>query len=117
MLDPKTRLRKALARQAVDRPPCICPGGMMNLVTRELMELSGHGWPAAHTDPAAMAALAAAAHGAGCFENHGLPFCMTVEAQALGARVAMGDMGSEPRVTAYPLSGLDGWEDLPAFDP
>lgn len=117
MLDPKTRLRKALAREPVDRPPCICPGGMMNLVTRELMELSGHGWPAAHADPAAMAALAAAAHGADCFENHGLPFCMTVEAEALGARVAMGDMGSEPRVTAYPLAGLDGWEDLPALDP
>jgi uroporphyrinogen-III decarboxylase len=86
MLDGTTRLKKALARRSVDRPPCICPGGMMNMVTRELMERSGFFWPEAHTNPSLMAALAAEAHTAGCFENYGLPFCMTVEAEALGSR-------------------------------
>ncbi len=116
MLDARARLRRALARQETDRPPCVCPGGMMNMVTRELMELSGLSWPRGHTDPVHMARLARAAWEAGCFENFGLPFCMTVEAEALGAGVALGDMTTEPRVARYAIDGLERWEDLPAWD-
>ncbi len=116
MLDGTTRLKNVLARRPVDRPPCICPGGMMNMVTRELMERSGLFWPQAHTDPALMAALAAEAHSAGCFENYGLPFCMTVEAEALGARVDLGNATCEPRVASYAVDSVTRWESLPAVD-
>jgi len=116
MLDGKTRLQKALAREPVDRPPCICPGGMMNMATRELMEEAGLFWPEAHTDPVRMAALAAAACEARCFENYGLPFCMTVEAEALGAQVDLGNRTYEPRVTRYAIGSAAQWETLPPFD-
>jgi uroporphyrinogen-III decarboxylase len=39
-------------------------------------------------------------------ENLGLPFCMTVEAEALGAEVEMDSIYNEPRVVKYPLSRL-----------
>ena len=116
MMDADTRLRRALARQDTDRPPCICPGGMMNMVTRELMERAGLSWPHGHTDPARMARLARAAYDAGCFENYGLPFCMTVEAEALGAGVDLGDMRSEPRVARYAIDSLECWDSLPPCD-
>ncbi|WP_428559889.1 MAG: uroporphyrinogen decarboxylase family protein [Solidesulfovibrio sp. DCME] len=116
MPDAKTRLRRALARQELDRPPCVCPGGMMNMVTRELMERAGLSWPRGHTDPVHMARLARAAWDAGCFENAGLPFCMTVEAEAFGAGVDLGDMTGEPRVARYAIDSLEAWDSLPPCD-
>ena len=92
------------------RPPCICPGGMMNMITSPLMELGGVGWPEAHWDPDAMADLACLAWENGLFDNIGVPFCMTVEAEAMGAGVDLGDRTKEPRVTEYPLSSVSGFE-------
>lgn len=40
-MNPKKRLKMSLNGERVDRPPCICPGGMMNMVTAELMERVG----------------------------------------------------------------------------
>ena len=58
--DPKERLLAAASGAATDRPPCICPGGMMNMMFRDIMEKSGCPWPAAHSDPRLMAGLSAA---------------------------------------------------------
>ena len=38
MLTPKERLKRIMEGKEADRPACICPGGMMNMVTEELME-------------------------------------------------------------------------------
>ncbi|MCW2285438.1 [methyl-Co(III) methanol-specific corrinoid protein]:coenzyme M methyltransferase [Rhodoblastus acidophilus] len=117
MLDARTRLKKVLAHETVDRPPCICPGGMMNMVTHELMRRAGIFWPDAHRDVGQMARLAAAAFDAECFDNIGLPFCMTVEAEALGARVDLGSETVEPHVVGYPLRSVSEADLLPSFDP
>lgn len=79
MLTPKERLNLALKNKKVDRPPCICPGGMMNMIIEELMDISGYKWPEAHTNPETMANLAIAMYEQGGFENFGVPFCMTIE--------------------------------------
>lgn len=50
-LTPKERLLAAAKKQQVDRPPCICPGGMMNMMFRDIMEQSNCLWPEAHVDP------------------------------------------------------------------
>ena len=42
-------------------------------------------FPEAHYDAEKMAALAKAVYDKGFFENYGVPFCMTVEAEAMGA--------------------------------
>jgi [methyl-Co(III) methanol-specific corrinoid protein]:coenzyme M methyltransferase len=35
------------------------------------------------------------------FENYGVPFCMTIEAEPLGVKLDMGTKMVEPRVTGY----------------
>lgn len=100
-MTPKERLEAIMDRKPVDRPACVCPGGMMNMVTAELMEQAGVYLPDAHSDARKMADLAKAVYAYGCFENVGVPFCMTVEAETLGAAVAMGSNVVEPHVSQY----------------
>ena len=90
MSTPKERLRMIFAGEKPDRPACICPGGMMNMVTEDLMEEIKTYLPEAHTDARKMADLARAVYEKGCFENCGVPFCMTVEAEEMGAQVDLG---------------------------
>ena len=116
MLTEKERLDRALNHEEVDRPPCICPGGMMNMVTTDLMDISGITWPEAHTDAEMMAKLALASYEQGCFENVGVPFCMTVEAEAMGAEVTMGTRNFEPHVTAYAANSVKDWRTLSRAD-
>ena len=116
MLTPKERLEKVLNHQEVDRPPCICPGGMMNMVTEELMKLCEINFPDAHQNPQQMADLSEAVYKEGCFENYGVPFCMTVEAEEFGADIDMGSNIYEPHVINYNISSVSEWEKLEAID-
>lgn len=104
MLTPKERLLNVLSRRTVDRPSVICTGGMMNAAIVEVMELSGCQLPEAHTDSRLMADLAAAIQKQTGFENIGIPFCMTVEAEILGSEVSYGTLDCEPKVVSelYP---------------
>jgi len=98
------RLLAALRRQPLDRPPVICPGGMMSVATVEAMDLCGCHWPAAHHDLDQMVRLALTVHDEGGLENLAVPFCMTVEAEALGAEVDFGDRLTQPRVIREPFA-------------
>ncbi len=112
MLTPKDRLFASLKRETVDRPPCICPGGMMNMIIEEVMDLTGCKWPEAHIDAKIMADLAAGVYENGGFENVGVPFCMTIEAEAMGAEVFLGTKINEPRVTDYIIDSVTQWKNL-----
>jgi len=116
MLTPKERLHNVMKGKLVDRPPCICPGGMMNMVTAELMDAAGIYMPEAHTDAEKMAGLARAVYESGCFENYGVPFCMTIEAEELGARVEMGSRVYEPHVSGYAIESVEEFGKLPRMD-
>ena len=115
-MTPRERLLRALQREPVDRPPVICPGGMMTMATRSAMEACGAAWPAAHTDGRAMAAIVFATQKETGLECLSVPFCMTVEAEALGCRVDMGTATVLPHVAAEALSHISGLANLPAFD-
>ena len=67
------RLIKILSGMKADRPACICPGGMMNMVTKALQDVCGVYLPEAHTDARMMADLAKAIYDNDCFENYGVP--------------------------------------------
>ena len=56
-LTPKERLLRVLRKQAVDRPPVVCTGGMMNAAIVEIMRATGHTLPEAHFDSQRMAEL------------------------------------------------------------
>ena len=104
-----------LRGEPAQRPAVLCPGGMMSMAVTEVMDAASAPWPAAHSDVSLMVALAAAMHTASGFDNVAAPFCMTVEAEAFGAQVAMGDRTSQPRVL-MPVLPDDGSGALPEPD-
>ncbi len=97
-LSPQERLLRAIQRKKVDRPPVICTGGMMNAAIVDVMERTGHTLPAAHHEEELMADLAADVFANTGFENLGLPFCMTVEAEVLGSEINFGTLACEPKI-------------------
>lgn len=113
----KERLLKVLRNEQVDRPPVIAPGGMMTMASKEVMELTNCRWPSAHRDAEKMAALSAAMHDEAGIENLGIPFCMTVEAEALGGEVEDGDEVTEPHMIHYPLKAVEEWRSLKELHP
>jgi MtaA/CmuA family methyltransferase len=116
-MNPKERLLAILRREPVDRPAFVCPGGMMNMAVTEVMDAIGEAWPDAHSDAAGMARLSAGMLELGGIENLGAPFCVTVEAEGMGAPVVMGSRETEPRVTAYVMHDLDELERITVLDP
>ncbi|HWR09734.1 uroporphyrinogen decarboxylase family protein [Sporomusa sp.] len=99
VLTEKQRLLAVLSKQPADRPPVICPGGMMNAAIVDVMKSSNQTLPAAHSDAVLMANLAYAVHNLTGFENFGLPFCMTVEAELLGSEIDLGTFACEPKIS------------------
>lgn len=116
MISPRERLNKVFNREQVDRLPCICPGGMMNMVTTEVIEELGIDFSKAHSNPKIMADLATAVYEKGCFENYGVPFCMTIEAEEFGAEVNMGTNIYEPHVVEYAIASVKEWTKLPKIN-
>lgn len=113
---PSALLYQTLKGRTLKRAPCICPGGMMNMLTTEMMERCSSTWPQAHVDARAMARLAAFPFENHLFDNVGVPFCMTVEAEAMGAKVDLGDLHTEPRVSGYAIGSVEERGSLPAMD-
>jgi [methyl-Co(III) methanol-specific corrinoid protein]:coenzyme M methyltransferase len=95
---PKERLLRTLQKQEVDRPPIICSGGMMNAAVVDVMNQTGHTLPEAHHDDRLMAELSHDVHENTGFENLGIPFCMTVEAEVLGSEINFGSLACEPKI-------------------
>lgn len=97
-ISPKQRLLDTLAKKQVDRPPVVCTGGMMNAAIVEVMTHSGNTLPEAHFEAGRMADLAGNIHHGTGFENLGIPFCMTVEAEVLGSDIDFGSLACEPKI-------------------
>ena len=112
MISPRERLNMVLSGEQVDRVPCICPGGMMNMVTTEVIEDLGIDFSKAHSNAKTMADLATAVYEKGCFENYGVPFCMTIESEEFGATVNMGSNIYEPHVVEYAIDSVKEWTKL-----
>lgn len=115
-MNPKERLTSAFKGEKVDRVPVLCPGGMMNMITKDLQELTGIKLPEAHEKPDLLAGLAKAVVDEGLFENYGVPFDMTGEAQDLGAKVDFGSDVFEPHVSSYAIKSVDHFEQLSPID-
>lgn len=98
LLSPKERLLRVLDSKSVDRPPVICTGGMMNAAIVQVMKNTGNTLPAAHHEGELMARLAGDIHAHTGFENIGIPFCMTVEAEVLGSGIDFGTLECEPKI-------------------
>ena len=70
--------------------------------TFEQMDALGVRWPDAHTDANLMARLAIGAYSILGFDAVKVPFCQTIEQEALGCTVAMGDFENLPSIAEHP---------------
>ena len=89
----------------------------MTMASREVMVRTGCHWPAVHRDAKKMTTLSVAMHEETSFENLGIPFCMTVEAEALGGEVEDGDEITTPSIVKYQLESVNQWRDLKELNP
>lgn len=103
-LSPKQRLLDTLAKKKVDRPPVVCTGGMMNAAIVDVMNRTGHTLPEGHFHSDLMAELATDVNHDTGFENFGIPFCMTVEAEVLGSEIDFGTLACEPKIAREPFA-------------
>jgi [methyl-Co(III) methanol-specific corrinoid protein]:coenzyme M methyltransferase len=106
-LNQKELLITALNGQPTYRFPVIGPGGSINILNRTVIDRMGIPLPTAHYSGAMMAELAAAGRDMVGFDNVGVPLCLTVEAEVLGAQVDMGDNTMLPRVVSFPDMGTE----------
>ncbi|MDD6878140.1 MAG: uroporphyrinogen decarboxylase family protein [Clostridiaceae bacterium] len=113
VFSPKERLLRTLNKQKVERPPVICPGGMMNSAIVDIMNKTGHTLPEGHKTPELMTALATDVMENTGFENFGVPFCMTVEAEVLGSEVNFGSLECEPKIQKEKYPSVDKVDFLP----
>ncbi len=97
-ISPKERILRVLNKEKTDRPPVVCPGGMMNAAIVEIMNKTGHTLPEAHKDDRLMSELSHDVYEYTGFENFGIPFCMTVEAEVLGSEINFGTLACEPKI-------------------
>lgn len=106
-MTPKMRLFNALNDRPIDRIPTFC-SGCSQTVTLESMEEIGVYWPEAHSDPRKMAELSASTYDLTGLEVAGVPFCVSIEAEALGCFTEIGNKkDSIPQVTGTPYTGFE----------
>lgn len=83
-MNTKQRFLNALERKPVDRVPV---AAVATGITVEMQEKVGVYWPEAHKDAHQLARLAESIHLHTEIECIKLPFCMTIEVEALGAEI------------------------------
>ncbi len=95
----KQRFLAGLRAQPVDRPPA---ASIVSVITYELMDIVGAHFPAANTEPEAMATLAAGAHEVMGFDSVMPIFSIAQEAVALGCEVDWSDASMMPTSATHP---------------
>ncbi len=103
-MNAKQRFLAALSFKPVDRPPVT---SIATGITVEMMERSGIHWPEAHHNAQMLAGLAETIWLYTGIECIKLPFCMTIEVEALGAPIDFRTIDTLPTETAHPFSHPD----------
>ena len=99
-MTPRERVLAAMRKEKLDRPPVAV---FTQSGTMTQMEACGAAWPEAHSDPKLMAKLGAAQADVQGFEAVRASFCLTAEADVLGAKVDLGKKDRTPMLKAHPF--------------
>lgn len=99
-MTPRERVLAALRGERVRPVPA---GVVTGSATQEQMRAVGAGWPRAHCEAESMALLADGARTILGFETVRVPFDQTIEAELLGAEVALGDETANAAVRSRPF--------------
>lgn len=94
----------ALLGKKADRCPVFCAN---QTATHEQMEALQAFWPEAHYKAETMAILAEGAHSILGFDAVRVPFCQTIEAEALGCAIKDGGKNGVPSVAVHPYKVAD----------
>lgn len=89
-----------------------CTGDDLEQIPEEVVRKTGISLPGAHCDRNSMATLASE-----LMQHRGdvivrVPFCVTVEAEAYGAHIKLGDALNGPRVESYRFTSIEEMSDL-----
>lgn len=103
LMTSRERFFKALKGETVDRPPVF---SICQHATYEQMDQLQSAWPEAHESAGKMAALAAGGFSLLGFDAIRVPFCQTMEAEALGATLKKAGREGIPSVDTHPY-GID----------
>lgn len=90
---------RALRGETIERPSVAC---VNQTGTYEQMEALGLKWPDSNFDADLMARLAIGAHTILDFDAVRVPFCQTIEEEALGCGVLIGDEKNLPSIAVHP---------------
>ena len=97
-MTPRERVLAALDLKEVDRPPVVC---FTQSATVDVMDAVKVYWPDAHTDAHKMAELAMGVPTVLGLESVRMPYCLTVEAEALGCKVDLGKQDRTPMIKQH----------------
>ncbi|MBZ9571271.1 MtaA/CmuA family methyltransferase [Methanobrevibacter sp. TMH8] len=100
----KENLLSVLSGEKVDFTPVV---SVTQLAITEAMDKTGASWPEAHSDPEKMAKLGSSLYELAGLECARIPFCLTIEAEAMGAQVDLGGRDKPPQVSSSPFSSAD----------
>lgn len=93
-----------------------CQGDNLEEIPSSIVEKTGITFPEAHCSKASMCILAKE------LKQHKddtlcrVPFCVTVEAEAFGANIKLGDMKAGPRVESYAYNSIDELNSIKHLD-
>jgi [methyl-Co(III) methanol-specific corrinoid protein]:coenzyme M methyltransferase len=107
-MNKRERLIKALKGETTDRPSVFCAD---STATQGQAELFGLKWPLFHQKAEEMASMALGAHEVFGFDGVRLPFCQTIEAEALGCEVGYKDFIPSNDVPLYKLDEVPEFPD------
>jgi len=113
-MSPKERFEAAMRLADVDRVPAASP---VQTGTIPLMQASGASWPDAHREPEKMAKLALAAYEIAGIESVRVPFCGTVEVEAIGCELDGWQSDRQPSTRTYLLKSEEMIDKAQVPDP
>lgn len=96
----KNNVLKVLSGEKTDLTPVI---SVTQLGIVEAMEQTDSFWPEAHENADKMATLGSSLYELAGLECARIPFCLTVEAEALGCEVDLGDKERTPQIKSTPF--------------
>ncbi len=96
-MNPRERVLSALRG---DRPDYVPASSVTQIGIVEAMERVNAFWPEAHSDPEQMVRLGVSLYKLVGLETARIPFCLTVQAEAMGCKIDMGKKDKQPSVVS-----------------
>jgi len=103
-LTEKQRLLNVLNGKKVDRPPVVCPGGMINAAVTEVIEKVKKDY---NSDIDTMVEIAIKVREIAGFENYGVPFCEVKEGESFYIKLNLDSELDRSKTTKYNEDILD----------